>query len=148
MEDRDRFGDQLDLVEGVHLTMQSPAQEAERMMVSFSRTWEMNSRVCLHMRVESERSWEKNYTPRELRNSVPLCPAGRELEMDWLQSVFSLFFHEADHAGKKHVTWALVSKTDAESKYKAIFSKVLVMVMFLITDLFVANQLVLGLFGF
>ena len=56
MEDRDRFGDQLDLVEGVHLTVQSPAQEAEWMMVSFSRTWETDSRVCLHMRVESERS--------------------------------------------------------------------------------------------
>ena len=56
MEGRDRFGDQLDLVEGVHLTVQSPAQEAEWMMVSFSRTWETNSRVCLHMRVGSKRS--------------------------------------------------------------------------------------------
>ena len=41
-----RFGDQLDLMKEVQLTLQSPAQGTEWLMVSFSRTWEMKSRVC------------------------------------------------------------------------------------------------------
>lgn len=42
----DRFGDQLDLVKEVQLTLQPPAQETEWIIVSFSRTWEMKSQVC------------------------------------------------------------------------------------------------------